>query len=163
MRIEEVRGHESIIRSIVRALEGRYSLSFPDERATDDMHMIIFWGEPMDELVRKVRANMTLPDLGDSATCQAALVRMAHDLEHQAVVPWALYAEKHKDYRALGRAKEKNDRHFVLGEEVLNAVETIIRYAEESGEDFKNLRRDGVPNKPLAILCALLWVSGEGR
>lgn len=118
------------------------------------LFVIMFWGQPMDALIQRARAALLLPDSKESGVCQAALARFARDLEAGAKVPWDRFAEIHADMRGLGGKKE-----ITYGEATLEMIEAIGLHIEASGAAFKYVRRAGAINKPLVILCALLWAA----
>jgi hypothetical protein len=122
------------------------------------LFVIMFWGQPMVDLVSRARVALTLPDAKDSGVCQASLARFARDLDAGANPPWQEYADVHASMRSLEGRKE-----ITYGEASLAAIETIGRYLETSGVDFKRVRRAGAINKPLVILCALLWAAGHDQ
>lgn len=130
------------------------------------LFVIMFWGQPMVALVQRAREALLLPDAKDSGVCQAALSRFSRDLEAGCQPPWEDFANIHAQMRRLGGKKKE----ITYGEATLELIESIGRrmdlvnanYKGDTGENlFSNLYRGSAINKPLVILCALLWAAGE--
>jgi len=131
----------------------------------------MYWGQPVVDLMERARQALLMPDAKESAVCQVAVALFARDLETNPPpsVPWKRYEDFYHDLRQLQRVNErerydengKDERKEITGSGEL--MDKIGLKIELSGVDFKYIRRAGKINKGLVIICALLWVTGEGR
>lgn len=147
-----------------------------DEQVSDLESSIfwMYWGQLVVDLMERARKILPTPDAKDSVICQLAVGVFARDLESSAdlTVPWRRYNEVYLRLRQLQRQNESDRRskkakderkELTCGDATLEQMEKIALKIEGSGIDFKYIRRDGKANKTLVVLCALLWVTGEGK